>query len=170
MTKKKKQSGKKKNQALLAPIFDTKPKVDRTHIRYATQLTKLQTSEVEARQKAYLNAISLSQSEGAARTNAAVSRAVVEAWRQDEDFKAREAEAFDLGTGHLEDLLYSHALKNYQANVKLLEARRPDKYRSNGGAGGGNVNVIVSPLFPDQKEVEQIKVTIDHQPQKESTS
>lgn len=77
------------------------------------------------------------------------------------DFKDAISRAYSSGTDYLEDLAFVRAHYSDAILIKLLEARRPEKFRAKIGSGGPQVIVNVSPLYPEAVKILPIK-EIDH--------
>lgn len=86
---------------------------------------------------------------------------------QHPEFHKLIEDAYDQGTDYLEDLAFVKAHYSDAILIKLLEARRPEKFRAKIGSGGPQIIVNVGPLFP--QEVKPAMKEIEHEPKKEGT-
>lgn len=67
------------------------------------------------------------------------------------EFSAQLEQAYEQGTDYLEDLAFVRAHYSDQILIKLLEARRPEKFRTKIGSGGPTIVVNAAPLFPQDQ-------------------
>lgn len=70
---------------------------------------------------------------------------------QHPEFSAILEQAYEQGTDYLEDLAFVRAHYSDQILIKLLEARRPEKFRAKIGSGGPTIVVNAAPLFPQDQ-------------------
>lgn len=127
----------------------------------ATNYTTLTPGEVEAVQDVFLSTFAGGLSETAARKEAGVSATVLDEWKKDEEFLRKFDTAFDEGTDYLEDMAFIKAHQSDQVLIKLLEARRPDRFKPNRGGGAGAVKVVINQLFNEDTPQQQITVESD---------
>lgn len=93
-------------------------------------------------------------------------RSVQELLSTDKDFAQDVTEAYASGTDYFEDLAAIRAHYSDQILIRLLEARRPERYRAKQGSSSTPVIVNVAPLFPVDQAA-QPKKMIDVTPEKQ---
>lgn len=84
----------------------------------------------------------------------------------DRDFAQDVTDAYASGTDYFEDLATIRAHYSDQILIKLLEARRPERYRAKPGSSSTPVIVNVAPLFPVDQTAQRPK-QIDVTPEKQ---
>jgi len=96
------------------------------------------------RRRLFLTSLEAGDSESAAARNAGGTVGQFKKWRkEDENFDRDCTDAIEAGTDFIEDIATDRAMKKSDVlMVKILEARRPDKYRRSNAAGVEvNINV-----------------------------
>lgn len=109
----------------------------------------VQRSQDATKRELFAEALAQGLSFTAACRFANVSKAWIERQTLAHPEFAKMIEAgYNSGTDYLEDLALVRAHYSDAVLIKLLEARRPEKFRSKIGSGGPQIVVNVAPLFP----------------------
>ena len=83
----------------------------------------------------------------ASRAAGLTPRRAAELMAADRDWQERAKAAFETGTDYLEDLAFFMAHDNASVLMRLLEARRSNRYSRKAIQGGPSVTVNVAPLY-----------------------
>jgi hypothetical protein len=106
---------------------------------------------LDTRKQIYLENVEMGASHTRASRAAGVTPRAAAEWLLDKDFATRSNFAYNSGTDYLEDVAFLRAHENDSVLLRLLEARRPERYSRKGINLGPNVTVNVAPLLVESQ-------------------
>jgi hypothetical protein len=106
---------------------------------------------LDTRKQIYLENVEMGASHTRASRAAGVTPRVAAEWLLDKDFATKSNFAYNSGTDYLEDVAFLRAHENDSVLMRLLEARRPERYSRKGINLGPNVTVNVAPLLVESQ-------------------